>query len=41
MVIIVLVVVLILDLDRPQHGIARVSQASMQQVERVLSAWPR
>jgi hypothetical protein len=35
-IIVVLAIVLILDLDRPQQGLARVSQASMAQLEELL-----
>jgi len=41
LVIVVLTVVLIIDLDRPQSGLARVSQASMIQLEEILDAGRR
>lgn len=40
-VIVVLVIVLIIDLDHPQQGLARVSQASMTQLEEILDAKQR
>jgi hypothetical protein len=40
-VIVVLVILLIIDLDRPQRGLARVSQASMIQLEEILDARQR
>ncbi len=40
-VVVVLVIVLIIDLDHPQQGLARVSQASMTQLEEVLDARQR
>jgi hypothetical protein len=40
-VIVVLVIVLIIDLDHPQQGLTRVSQASMIQLEEILDARQR
>jgi len=39
-VIVVLVILLIIDLDRPQRGLARVSQASMSHLQEVLTLGP-
>jgi len=40
-IIVVLVFVLIIDLDRPQQGLTRVSQASMIQLEEILKSRQR
>ncbi len=40
-VIVVLVIVLIIDLDHPQQGLARTSQQSMIQLQKILDAGRR
>ncbi len=36
---VVLVVVLVLDLDRPQRGLARTSQQSMSELQGIMDSW--